>query len=661
MKIGIVIPVYNRPAYLKRCLDSLMDAEFPRGTAIQFIDDGCNQITSSLIDSFNVDGVLKAKLTNASNIGVKKSLERGYDFMFSIGCDAVINLDSDAIVRRDFINVLCELHNLYPDRVITGFHSTTKNKDGSERHKIISRIITSDCFAVEKESVGGINMMMNLRTYIKYMKPVLNEPGNWDHRLSIRMMKDNLPIICAVPSVVEHIGFESSMGHDEQPDIAEGFKPLALPNVTIIGIDCVDVNRLKKAIEHSCENILFGGVKLLTSLETDYEHAVKIKRIGSKQEYSEFMINDLINYIDTDFALIVQYDGYVLNYRAWDEYFLKYDYIGACWWYTDGMNVGNGGFSLRSKKLIKAVAQEKIKRTHPEDDVICRQKRKELELKYNLKFAPEEVASRFSIENHNRPKDHLYTGQFGFHGTHIKTTNSGSYEKKNNYIINQFRGLGDILFLMPLANHWIRQGKKIIWPVVKEYLDIQKHFPQITFIDKESLKIDYESRDFIRYEEGLVIPMRWAEAILKAPYKDCMRSKYDLLNADFNMWRELSWLRDKEKEDELFYDILKLGDRQEYHLFNQTFRTDKTGHYRLPGIYLQDVVELRTIDGFTLLDWGKVIEKAKSIHTVGTSINYMLEVMDLKAESIHLYVRRPEEKDFSYYDYLLKKRYIFHY
>lgn len=85
------------------------------------------------------------------------------------------------------------------------------------------------------------------------------------------------------------------------------------------------------------------------------------------------MIKELNKYIETSYVLIIQYDGFILNPDAWTDEFLEYDYIGAPWWYTDDCNVGNGGFSLRSKKLLEILANDdSILETHPEDHHICR-------------------------------------------------------------------------------------------------------------------------------------------------------------------------------------------------------------------------------------------------------------------------------------------------
>ncbi len=52
----------------------------------------------------------------------------------------------------------------------------------------------------------------------------------------------------------------------------------------------------------------------------------------------------------------------------------------------------------------------------------------------------------------------------------------------------------------------------------------------------------------------------------------------------------------------------------------------RSENYDLP------VVELQYIDGFTLLDWCKVFEKAKSVYTINTSLNYIIDTLDTSYE-----------------------------
>lgn len=424
MKIGLVISTYNRPAYLSQCLESLVSADIPEGMQLVISDDAStDQHTLSLIRYFNLNGVQTIKSFWSENKSVRRSLEYGFSKCFEQGCDFVVNLDSDAVVKQRFLHVLAELAAKFPGHIITGFNCTIRNGDGSERHPIISR---HEGYSLKK-SVGGINMGVDRKAYDKYIKPALSKPsGNWDHMACQNAEKDGKPIVCAVPSVVQHIGFVSSMGHSgEQPDIAEDFKNLVLPTVTLLGVDCRDIGALIRAQQYSTKDIDFAAVKLLSSQANKSPFHVLIDPLQGIEGYSRFMIRDLYRYVDTDHVLIIQHDGYVLNWKAWEPEFLKYDYIGATWWYKDGHNVGNGGFSLRSRRLLQILAtDETIRVFHPEDDVICRQHRDYLEREHGIKFAPEEVANRFSIEAVHTP-DNKYRGQFGFHGFRVDFTGSG--------------------------------------------------------------------------------------------------------------------------------------------------------------------------------------------------------------------------------------------
>ena len=100
--------------------------------------------------------------------------------------------------------------------------------------------------------------------------------------------------------------------------------------------------------------------------------------------------------------LLVQWDGYVIFPSAWTDEFLAYDDIGARWpFVSDGMAVGNGGLSLRSKRLLNALSSDSAftpDATTGEDELIARAFRPALETNYGIRFAPEDLADRFSVE-----------------------------------------------------------------------------------------------------------------------------------------------------------------------------------------------------------------------------------------------------------------------
>lgn len=175
---------------------------------------------------------------------------------------------------------------------------------------------------------------------------------------------------------------------------------MKLDNITLCCIDAVNPEKAKKAIDKCKESIEFGDELFIQT------------GIYSRQEYSKFVLQELHKHIKTDYVLIVQWDGYVINPDAWSNQFLEYDYIGAVWhWHPEGRRVGNGGFSLRSKRLCELTAKpDFVYIDQNEDDLICHVNRQYLEAN-DIKFAPEEIARCFSFE---RELSDIKT--FGFHG-----------------------------------------------------------------------------------------------------------------------------------------------------------------------------------------------------------------------------------------------------
>lgn len=160
----------------------------------------------------------------------------------------------------------------------------------------------------------------------------------------------------------------------------------------------------------------FGKVLLLSDLSPPQGIGAKIRwqpiePLGSRAAYSRFMLRDLASFIETGHALCIQWDGFVLNGAAWDPHFLEFDYIGAVWpHFDDAHNVGNGGFSLRSRRLLDACAGLPFNPREAEDIMISRLFRPLLE-QQGLRFAPESLARQFAYER-SRPSGR----EFGFHG-----------------------------------------------------------------------------------------------------------------------------------------------------------------------------------------------------------------------------------------------------
>lgn len=134
-----------------------------------------------------------------------------------------------------------------------------------------------------------------------------------------------------------------------------------------------------------------------------------IAPINCIEDYSEFMLRRLGTCFTSEHALVVQWDGFAIDRHCWSADFLDYDYIGAPW-NDAARSVGNGGFSLRSRRLCVELAKLAPSHWHPEDVRICHDLRPHLEA-VGIRFAPTAVAERFAFEE---PRPEFPT--FGFHG-----------------------------------------------------------------------------------------------------------------------------------------------------------------------------------------------------------------------------------------------------
>jgi GT2 family glycosyltransferase len=212
MKIGLLITTYNREDYLKKCLSSLSDTKKPINTFVLGIDDGSDDLDArdTIVGSNNCNAVI----VRDEPRGIHNSIKTGFDFLINEGCDVLINLDPDTIVKPDFIQRLTDMLLKHPDKIVTGFNTTTGG-----RHKPVSYFDGG----VYKRTIGGVNMCMTAETYQSIVRPCL-VANNWDWRVCEAMQKENKYFVALTPSVVQHIGFISSMGHyDGGVDVAEDF------------------------------------------------------------------------------------------------------------------------------------------------------------------------------------------------------------------------------------------------------------------------------------------------------------------------------------------------------------------------------------------------------------------------------------------------------
>lgn len=209
-------------------------------------------------------------------------------------------------------------------------------------------------------------------------------------------------------------------------------------------------------------------------------------------------------------------------------------------------------------------------------------------------------------------------------------------------MIYQPCGLGDILFLQKIAHMMKNNGYEVYWPVVHEFKWLSDYIPFFNFISWQDevnhltvpplpaqvefpRKNDYSPNTLTQITEDFFYFQGFGN------HSPIMAGKYNQLQIDWKDWREyIIFNRNLDKENDLYYNVLKLSDNEEYVFVNRNYRTrpNKCVFNNIsinPQDYGCRVVELNIMDNFSIFDWCKVIENARSINMISTSLNYLLE------------------------------------
>lgn len=209
-----------------------------------------------------------------------------------------------------------------------------------------------------------------------------------------------------------------------------------------------------------------------------------------------------------------------------------------------------------------------------------------------------------------------------------------SNQTQKSLIINQPFGLGDIIFVQNIINHFSKT-RKIIFPVYDEYIWVKDYFlnDNVEYVKKSDFVIDYDNH--IPTEDYL--PLRFSTQLYRGLSKfdyshdhTVMEDKYNYLNLNFKDWKNFTLLRNEKKESELC-NLLGLHDN-DYCLVNENFGSDAVGSGKisipLSDIENKKIIKLQKINGFTMFDWCGVLEKCNEIHTMDTSFVWLVDYLN---------------------------------
>jgi hypothetical protein len=222
-----------------------------------------------------------------------------------------------------------------------------------------------------------------------------------------------------------------------------------------------------------------------------------------------------------------------------------------------------------------------------------------------------------------------------------------------NIQIVQPGGLGDILYLQSLVKSL--ECDTVFWPVYDHYLEDCNKYLTNDKVIYLSHKDNSQSSRISR-----VLNFDAAHLSLPSKQKSFMYPKYQILNKNPRDWIcNFSYKRDLAKEDLLYNKLVKT---KEFKLVNISFGsssesiTSDNRRLDLLNKFKDDdsVIYIKPIEGFSLFDWSKIIELASEIHTVETSLVYLVEYLKT-TEKLFMYLKGSKEnflRFFNGWDYI---------
>jgi hypothetical protein len=197
-------------------------------------------------------------------------------------------------------------------------------------------------------------------------------------------------------------------------------------------------------------------------------------------------------------------------------------------------------------------------------------------------------------------------------------------------LLNQPGRTGDILICLPIAK-WYSTDYQIDWLCPEEYHSIFRHISYcqpIIWITKEYDKII--NLDF-GINQGTDLHKWWIDT--RSQWQSFIIPKYKIAEVPLPERWNLVWNRSKEdygKEISLYQMIVnKYG--KDYSVVHQA-----THDFRM-NLNIPNKVLFEPINGFSIFDWLLVLEKAKEIHCIDSSLCNFVEVLPFLMEKPKYY------------------------
>lgn len=230
-----------------------------------------------------------------------------------------------------------------------------------------------------------------------------------------------------------------------------------------------------------------------------------------------------------------------------------------------------------------------------------------------------------------------------------------------NCLINQPGGLGDMLFIQPIIDNYIKQGFTVHYPIFSEYYQyVPEYIKKNNLIWYDESQKDFPLKEYygkgfeFSDENNIYIPLEYSDVYLRNVPGNI--AKYFYTNTPLSDYRRNFDVSRNIEKEKLLLDLYNL--KGDYIIVNENFTMvpfkRKINITSDTKIHYMDVEQDKD-NNFTPFDWILALQNAKEIHSVGTSICYIVD--KYCNNDMYIYERRWDNMPRNYHaDHLMVYR-----
>jgi hypothetical protein len=170
--------------------------------------------TNEYLKTFNVDGISVIQIYKNKHGNMFESLLVGLDVIYN-RCEFLMNLDSDTIHKQGWLDRVTETY-LDAERDHAGKLIVCTGYDSNQH-----RVLEQGTYRI-KDCLGGCHMMFRSGHYVDFLRCTLIS-NKWDTNISNQASRLGGKLVCTVPSVIQHIGVDSSVRSGKNKDYSTDY------------------------------------------------------------------------------------------------------------------------------------------------------------------------------------------------------------------------------------------------------------------------------------------------------------------------------------------------------------------------------------------------------------------------------------------------------